>query len=681
MIFFTIISSSLFAYSEAQEEGTLDSGIELVLNISPGAIEGGQKVHPIGFLHLIHEDGGPVFARSDLRINLESSNPEIVSVPQVVTLEKNDQYVKFDLTTMGLDGSVTIMATFGEIEVTDDLRVGITLIEETENTDLKINLPQAQMHSNSLMPISISLINAKGDVLQAPEDIFVILDFSKGLVDFRETELIIPKGKFYAETFVRTTENIGTAFIRANAPDIALTAVEKITITSTAPASLQLYLFPEKVAHTEDQFDLIVTVLDSEGNPTIATKDIPLQLFTDDLLLSESFDEDFLDFGPSAPILKKGQFSYHLKYDFQFQLNQVTEELDEAEEDDDGGGQAWKTGTGITIGVSSPDLGLTTDLLDIGAPSTQGTYNSTEQIIVLFTPLKMPRGASSILIYQLTGEILEDTDADEDAEAGAEDVVIRTQPFQTGTNYSPLASDIASTRSFSVISSDRDILKIGKGGPLLESISGGDSYGSSQIIGTEQVGIAKVAVTFEGIGSATTDIEVIDTLAPTTTRLFTPSGGDKILFDQDGFAEVYIMLVDASDRPTTFNKDIEFIITPQNEFVRLPAFTPYVKTPLLAESLPDLLNNRTNVEIIPVGIEVQSDLALINSFEVQPTTSQIELMPGVDSIAVAGAMKRVHVGIVQLVDPFGNPLLMPMLPKNLRKLKEIQKTRDNLKVK
>ena len=100
-------------FSEAQEGPTLDTGVELVLNISPTSVEAGERVHEIGFIHLVHETGGPVFARDDYRILLESSDPEIVSVPQEIFLEKNDQYVKFDVTTKDLIGDAIITATLG----------------------------------------------------------------------------------------------------------------------------------------------------------------------------------------------------------------------------------------------------------------------------------------------------------------------------------------------------------------------------------------------------------------------------------------------------------------------------------------------------------------------------------------------------------------------------------------
>ena len=93
-----------------------------------------------------------------------------------------------------------------------------------------------------------------------------------------------------------------------------LNSASGIQISSTDTAALRVDVFPKLIGNSETKLDLFVSLVDSEGLPTKAANDIKLEVFANSTKLQDSFDDKI----ETTPIIKKGEFGYHLTHDFTF---------------------------------------------------------------------------------------------------------------------------------------------------------------------------------------------------------------------------------------------------------------------------------------------------------------------------------------------------------------------------
>ena len=56
-----------------------------------------------------------------------------------------------------------------------------------------------------------------------------------------------------------------------------------------------------------------------------------------------------------------------------------------------------------------------------------------------------------------------------------------------------------------------------------------------------------------GTGSFVT--EVVNTLEQKEVRIFSPTGEDSLIFDRDGFFDVFLVALDGSERPKVMKED------------------------------------------------------------------------------------------------------------------------------
>ncbi|MEX0863151.1 hypothetical protein [Nitrosopumilus sp.] len=668
-----LCGANLHSASAQNLEALSDYSIKLA--ISPSHLESGIAEHQVGYLFVLSKFGVPITSSYDVPVSLSSDDPSIVSVPNKIILKANQEFASFPVTTTEKSGTTTITAnlngkiTFQKIEVgTDETHLPDDLI-------LELNLPTNKMHVNSEMPFTVFLKTSDGINIRAPNDIDILLEYDGILASSDSKVLTIHKGDYYAWGILHAHDKVGNTFLRIIHEDSGLDVAKSIQISSTLPTGLKLSIFPKLIpAEIDRTLDIFVSVVDSDGNPTKTPNDIPLDFFSSEQYpIGENLDK----FGKSEkPMIKKDQFGYLLqqKYSLQSLLK-----------------------NNILIGVSSKGLGTATDTFrtvgeSIETDQNQRTSNfqfslkDYDTTVNVFGLDKIPSNATAFFTYQLS--LIEDDEDDDgirpdgtkikihpdcaevsddnlsgsstegvthNTELDPEDMILYTidcledgelYPIQSNAN---LYTD-GFVQKINVISSDDKLATIEDGGKIVSSYS----YGTAKISTGQKTGPVKISASINGMGTGSFTSEVINTLEQKEVRLFSPTGENGIIFDRDGFFDIFLIALDEKERPKIMKETEKYLVTPTNGLIEINKGSSFTFAQLRSDSF-NVSESETEITLTvePIGEHANLNLEGSKTFVTHPT-SQMQVSLPLEKI---NANHHQNMGIVQLVDLQGNPVI------------------------
>ena len=675
-----LMGGNLHSASAQNLEALSDYSIKLA--ISPDHLESGIAEHPVGYLYVLSKHGVPITSSYDVPVSLNSDDPTIASVPKKAILKANAEFVTFPVTTSEKSGKTTITASLNGKTTFQKIEIGTDETYLPDDLVLELNLPTSEMHVNSEMPFSVYLKTLDGVIVRAPNDIMILLEYDEELAYPKSDTLIIHKGDYYAWGILSALEKTGNTFLRAIHEDSGLDVAKSVKISSTLPTSLQLSVYPKLVpAEINRQLDIFVTVVDSKGNPTKTPDDIPLEFFS-----SEQYPigEKLSNIVKSEkPMIKKGQFGYLLQDQFSIQS---------------------LLGNDILIGVSGVGYGTATDTFRTVGTSIEGVNNikrtmhnvfeygfdikDYDHTVGVYGLENIPSNSTAFFIYQLS--IIEDDDdddgtrndgseinihgecAEQDDEDGGvgggsdEDIEHNTEldfedrilysvdcmddgqlyPVQTKEN---LYSDNY-VQKINLSSSDDELAKIVDGGKIISSYS----YGTSTISTGQKTGPVTISASVNGVGTGSFSTNVINTLEQKEVRLFSPTGDDSLIFDRDGFFDIFLIALDGDQRPKVMKETEKYLVTPTNGLVEIAKGSTFTFAQLRSDSF-DVSVDETMIELTvePIGEKADSDLEGSKIFVTKPSSQLKVVLP----LVKINAEHRENIGIIQLVDLQGNPVL------------------------
>lgn len=601
------------------------------MNLTPAIVEHGLASYDLGFVQLVSNmTGEPILAPRDLEVELNSRSLNIASVPAKVVISKGTDYAQFSVGVTDLVGESEISAFFGNQIITKTLKVVEAGSQIPNDITLRLNLPSDKMQIGSEMPFSVYLEN-NGEIMQAPQDVTVSFDYDRTLVKLSSNSVIIKKGDYYGLATARTLEKSGNAFIKAYTNSPALDSVSTIQISQTQPASLKLYVFPDKVGLNEKNVDVFVGLVDAAGTPTVASADIKLELFASSSGV-RNLDEN-------VAIIKKGEFGYHERQSILFFAK-----------------------SNVTIGATAPGLGVSTDSFEVvEAPLLSSSGKAQDKFLSIFTlPIGMPSDASSIVVYQLNA--VEDDD-DDNTDTNGDGRITESDhhpiddlaggelyPIQSGLLYS------ANQGNLNVVTTDLTALRITDTG----SITAGSSYGTATISSGRQPRTVDVSVSLANTASNTNSMTITGSLTPVQTKLFSPAGIDsdgkyRINFNQQGTADLFVLTLDSGGRPARAEGGVQYLIEPMNELTDIAPDATFSSLQIRASQFSSI-EEMADISAIPVGINADSVLQVQSTFNTvfySSITGKV-MFP---FKSVIGFSKTHSIGTVQLTDAFGNPLL------------------------
>lgn len=637
--------------------------ITLDLNFAPSAVEAGMATYPIGYVSLVSSSTGePAFAPSNLEVELRSGDASIAFVPSRVTIPAGSDYARFDVEVSDFAGQTEISALYGNQVVTKTFKV-VEAVNLVENVDLVINLASDKMQVASEMPFSVYLENS-GNILQAPQDVRVELDYESSLVQLSSASLLIKKGSYYATGTIKTLEKSGNAFIKATSTidGQLLTTVTNIEISQTQPVSLRVYVFPDKVGLNENTIDIFIGVLDAAGQPTLAAEDIELELF--------SSASQLTGIGSVPAVIKKGEFGFYTRQYMNFYRGQE-----------------------VIVGASASGLGAGTATFEVLEDSLSPTHPKVlDRTLAVFTVDNMPSDAQSIAVYQLNtierddddcvekdGTLKEGATLEEDEGDSSElnCIDVNGDGLLNIDDWHPIDEldegelyPIDSTSIYSqgqgnlnIVSSDNLAARVADTG----SIASGSSYGTAAISSGRQADNVEISVSLSNFAVGSNTMTVVGGLNPTQTKIFSPGGyasdgNYRVLFDRDGFTDLFFITLDSAGRPSNSERGVKYLVKPINELIEIDPETNFADLRVEIDSFKAddvIAENRIEaISAVPVGINSNSALATTSNMHLlfhTGTVSQI-ILP-FDSVV---AFSKAHqIGVVQLRDQSGNPVLAP----------------------
>jgi hypothetical protein len=684
MILLLSISLLLAGNLQTSSAQNLDalSDYSIKLAITPSHLESGVGEHHVGYLYVLSKNGVPITSSYDVPVILTSDDPSIASVPKQITLRANDEFVTFPVTTTEKTGKTVITATLNGKSIFQKIEVGTDETYLPDDLVLELNLPTDEMHVNSEMPFSIYFKTSDGVSVRAPYDIEILLEHENALASPNSEILTIKQGDYYAWGILNAHEKTGNTFLRAIHTDSGQDIAKSIKISSTLPTALQLTVFPKLIpAEINRQLDVFVTVVDSDGNPTKTPEDIELDFFS-----SEQYPiGDTLDklSQSEKPVIKKGEFGYLLQE--KFSLQNLLE-------------------NNILIGVSSKGYGTATDTfrtvgesIELGQKAKRTVNNiiefgfdvkNYENTVNIFGLEKIPSNSTSYFTYQLS--MIEDDDDDngfrtdgneieihpecaEDFEEQFDDSSIDSSEITHNTElnseeiilYSidclddeelyPLQSNENQysdgfVQKINVISSDDELAEIDDAGKILSSYS----FGTTKVSTGQKTGPVTISTSVNGVGTGSFLTTVVNTLEQKEVRIFSPTGSDSLIYDRDGFFDVFLISLDSKERPKVMKEDGKYLVTPTNGLVDIHKGTTFSYVQLKSDSF-NLSEDETDITLIvePIGEKANLSLEGSYSFVTYPSSKMQVALP----LEKINADHQSNIGFVQLVDLQGNPVI------------------------
>jgi hypothetical protein len=608
------------------------SALELDVKVSPASIEATSGSHRVGYVGLTNSYGNLMRLTQDTVINLESSNPEVAIVPPEITIAKNSEFAVFDVTTNNKAGSAKIFASFEDKDDYDTVIVGDSYADLQNDLSLVIHLPTNEMNVDSEMPFSLYLKNSDGQVTQAPFDIPIKLDFEEGLVQVDSEYLTINKGNSYVWSTIKSNDKVGNAFVRATADKLSFDEAKEIRISSSLPSALAVNIFPEKIPTTmERNIDIIVSLLDSDGLPTLAQEDVKLQFFADDESVGNQIDRSIKELQLSG-IIKKGEFSYRLPQKLDLREENMT----------------------ITIGAATTGLGIATDTFETVLPMTTNNPLAENKTMQIFTLEKIPTKSKAIAVFQIGALIqsnidgestTETTEEEEDGVLTPEEFADQFHPLIINENYVTEGSE----NKINLISSNDLLLKIGK----IEGIGATSSHGAATIETGQETGLAALSSTIKGIGSASIVTEVINTLKQEQTIIFSPTGDNSVLFDKTGHFDLFVISLDTKNRPTIVENPVRYLMTPINEILTIEKNRTFSHVVFQGNTIQAENQESIIINAIPIGESADARLEAEHTYEKKPT-AKLNLSIPFSTLNSDGSE---YTGTVQMTDFHGNPII------------------------
>jgi hypothetical protein len=310
-------------------------------------------------------------------------------------------------------------------------------------------------------------------------------------------------------------------------------------------------------------------------------------------------------------------------------------------------------------------------------------------VLTVFTVEKMPSAAESIVVYQLNaiehdfddvdcndnGDLTDDgDDCDEDGQFDEHrdhnrDGLIDSKDWHPIDDLEE--GELYPVESTSIYSLSQGNLNIVSGDNLAARvvdhgyIGSGTSYGTATILSGSLADSVSFSVSLANLALGSNTLSVVGGLNPTHTEIFSPAGtasdgNYRVLFDRDGYSDLYFITLDSAGRPSKSEEGVRFLIKPVNELTEIKPERSFSSLRIGADSFKvgsiNAENTVKEISAVPVGINADPKLEKKSNMHLlfhTGTTAKV-LIPFNSTVAFT---KTHEIGIVQLSDAAGNPVL------------------------
>jgi len=294
-----IVVAALLAIPYAPLSGAVTSGVPsqavgLVVTTIPPKLPADGSIYPAIVVSLVDSNGLPSAALSGITVYLTSSQTNIVSVTNEVTIPIGSEYIIANATTTITPGSATITAS------SHGLSSGFATITTATPSGIPAHLEVFVSPSN-LLPnattgsVRVELVDDAGQPSKAINPVDVLLSSSNLTVaNVAQSTLTITQGDIYATGSFTTTGHSGTSqftavstgtgpFTSVSTGDAFVTVVPSTACTTSCkPSELTLKVIPETLpADGQTYSALEVGLATSSGTPAVSSSDTYVTLSSD----------------------------------------------------------------------------------------------------------------------------------------------------------------------------------------------------------------------------------------------------------------------------------------------------------------------------------------------------------------------------------------------------------------
>ena len=243
------------------------------------AVPADGKSHAVMVVSLLGQAQQPSAASSPVTVFLSSSDVGVATVPQSVVIQARSDFVLFNITTTGQAGSTTISASAqglksGSVTATTKLPTGFpTQIQGY--SDPSQTIPETSFNGT----IVVELLDNSGNPAEARNDTTItVTSSSPGVANATAHTLVIPEGETLAELNYTSGLRAGSTTFSLSSPGLTGGAA-KLTVTGSTPTQLKIQSASNPALPNSAQ-TLVIWLLDSSGDPTVAPAPIYVSLTT-----------------------------------------------------------------------------------------------------------------------------------------------------------------------------------------------------------------------------------------------------------------------------------------------------------------------------------------------------------------------------------------------------------------
>ncbi len=283
-----LLASQAIPLSVAATSGVSSQAVGLALTIIPPKLPADNGTYSAVVVSLVDSNGLPSAALSDLTVYLTSSQTNIASVPNTVTIPAGSEYVVTNAVTTPTPGSTTITASSHGL-VTAFAQLTTATPSGFPSKLVVFVSPSSFLRRADTGTVRVELVDSAGSPSKAITLVTAHLSSSNAsIASLDQSSLTISSGEIYATGTFNTSVNSGQAVITASSTGYGsggaiVTVVPPSYCTSACgPSKLLLKLVPDTLPTDGRTYSALeVGLATNAGQPAVTSSDTIAQLFSD----------------------------------------------------------------------------------------------------------------------------------------------------------------------------------------------------------------------------------------------------------------------------------------------------------------------------------------------------------------------------------------------------------------
>lgn len=468
----------------------------------------------------------------------------------------------------------------------------VDISEASEEFSLAVRMPTSSMLTGTSMPFSVFLSDSEGRAVVSPVDIPLQVNYDQNLITL-DIPRQIDAGSVYTIGKISSLQKSGNAWIKVSATGLEQQIATSVKVVADKPSSLSLKVVPSNITYFDRNFYLYAGLLDETGTPAKAEEDTIVRVFTN--MTNNIVKEELL----------KDTLTFRIpKGNFGSFVNVPLEVRDQ------------NTKGVFSFSAAAEGLQPAVTYLNLTLAKTNPTASLKPYVE------SVPKvGENTKLI----------------ASVQLKDV--------NGTIYTPPPG----VKEVEAISSNLLALQVTKAG----FFGGGQTFALIDLKSGFKSDEVKLVGAVPGYGSGNATISVV-TKQPSKTVIFNPV--TDIRFDSDNSSDLFVVLLDDSDRIVKAEKLTQFLLTPIGEIQSIASGESYAHFKFTRKQLTQ--SGNLTLTAIPVGVESDVDLESNMDAEVRyDSAATVQIIPAFREVISLKPIQNII--FVQLLDGVGNPYRVP----------------------